>query len=49
MTLNELFRDLQSRLEDYPELGNQTINGIEDDIVINHNGKDYYLSLEDAE
>jgi len=49
MTLLDLLQQLQSRLEDYPELGCQVINSIDDDVVVTHNGKDYYLALESAE
>lgn len=49
MTVIELLKELQDRLEDYPELADQTINGLDDIIIQDRNGCDFYVSLEAAE
>ena len=49
MTIRELIEELQDRLEYDPECGNLAVNGLDEIIIQDRNGRDWYVSLEAVE
>ena len=49
MTVIELIKELQDRLEYDPECANLAVNGLDNIIIQDRNGRDFYVSLEAVE